>query len=175
MTAGILLGNSASLQGNITNNGVVVFSQSGTGTYAGAMSGTGSMTLQGGGFLNISGNNTYTAATTVNGSTLMVNGSLAGSVMLTNGGLLKGNGMVGVVVANDGVLAPGNSIGTLNVNGSFTQNGGVYQVEANAEGQCDRIVSAARPPSAAARCRCWRSPAPTSATPPTPSCAPMAA
>jgi hypothetical protein len=34
---------------------------------------------------------------------------------------------------------PGNSIGTLNINGSFTQNGGTYVVEANAQGQSDRI------------------------------------
>ena len=31
-------------------------------------------------------------------------------------------------------IAPGNSIGTLNVNGNFTQNGGIYQVEVNAAG-----------------------------------------
>ena len=77
MSAGVLQGNSASLQGNILNNASVVFNQSGTGTYAGVISGTGSMTLQGGGVLSLTGNNTYTAATTVNASTLSVNGSLA--------------------------------------------------------------------------------------------------
>ena len=37
-------------------------------------------------------------------------------------------------------MAPGNSIGTLNVNGNFVQGGGsTYQVEVNAAGQSDRI------------------------------------
>ena len=39
-----------------------------------------------------------------------------------------------------GTLAPGNSIGTLNINGNFTQAAGsIYQVEVNAAGQGDRI------------------------------------
>jgi autotransporter-associated beta strand protein len=139
MSSGTLQGSSSSLQGNILNNASLVFSQSGTGTYAGVISGAGSMTLQGGGTLSLTSDNTYTGPTTVNASTLIVNGSLASSVTLSNGGMLKGNGTVGGVVANGGVLAPGNSIGTLNVNGNFTQNGGVYQVEANAAGQSDKI------------------------------------
>ena len=43
-------------------------------------------------------------------------------------------------MSNGGVVAPGNSIGTLNIVGSFTQAAGsTYQVEANAAGQADRI------------------------------------
>ena len=42
-------------------------------------------------------------------------------------------------MVNAGTLAPGNSIGLLTVNGNFAQVGGVYQVEANAAGQADRI------------------------------------
>ena len=50
---GVLQGNTPSLQGNILNNAIVVFDQTGIGTYAGIMSGTGSMTLQGGGVLTL--------------------------------------------------------------------------------------------------------------------------
>jgi len=139
VAAGVLQGNSTSLQGNITNNASVVFNQTGTGTYAGAMSGTGSMTLQGGGVLTLTGANSYSGPTTVNASTLSVNGSLASTVTLNNGGMLNGTGSIGGLVSNGGILAPGNSIGTLTVNGSFTQIGGVYQVEANAQGQSDRV------------------------------------
>ena len=53
-------GNTPSLQGNILNNAAVVFDQTGNGTYAGVMSGTGGMTLQGGGVLSLTGTNTYT-------------------------------------------------------------------------------------------------------------------
>ena len=134
-----LQGNSTSLQGNILNNASVVFNQTGTGTYAGVMSGSGGMTLQGGGFLNLTGANTYSGPTTVNASTLSVNGSIASAVTLVNGGILSGNGLIGAIVSNGGVVAPGNSIGTLNINGNFTQNGGTYVVEANAAGQSDRV------------------------------------
>ncbi|MBY0322349.1 MAG: autotransporter-associated beta strand repeat-containing protein [Reyranella sp.] len=139
LLAGALIGNSASLQGNILNNGAVTFSQTGTGTYAGIMSGSGSMTLQGGGTLTMTGNNTYTGATSVNASTLIVNGSLASTVSVTNGGILAGNGSTGGFVSTGGIIAPGNSIGTLNINGNFTQNGGTYVVEVNAQGQNDRV------------------------------------
>ena len=89
--------------------------------------------------LNLTGNNTYTGPTTVNAGTLKVNGSLASSVTLGSGGTIGGNGTLGGLVSNGGTLAPGNSIGTLTINGNFAQSGGVYQVEANAAGQADRI------------------------------------
>ena len=136
---GVLIGNTASLQGNITNNAAVVFNQTGSGTYAGNMSGSGIMTLQGGGTLILTGTNTYTAGTSVLGGTLVVNGSLTSPITLFSGSMLGGSGTTGTVVAIGATLVPGNSIGTLTVNGNFAQLGGVYQVEANAAGQSDRI------------------------------------
>ena len=90
--------------------------------------------------LNLTGNNTYTGGTAVLGGTLAVNGSVAGNVAVGAAGTLGGNGTIGGNVVNAGTLAPGNSIGTLNVNGNFVQAAGsTYQVEANAAGQADRI------------------------------------
>ena len=43
------------------------------------------------------------------------------------------------MVVNGGIVAPGNSIGTLTVNGTFSADGGTYQVEANAAGPSDRV------------------------------------
>lgn len=139
VTGGTLQGTSSSLQGSIANNAVVVFNQSSTGTYAGEMSGTGSLTLQGGGVLNLTGTNTYTGATNVNGSALVVNGSLASSVIMNGSSLLAGSGTIGGLTNNGGIVAPGNSIGTLTVTGNFVQNGGVFIVEANSAGQSDRV------------------------------------
>ncbi len=44
VSAGTLQGNTTSLQGNIANNAAVVFDQVAAGTYAGVLSGTGSLT-----------------------------------------------------------------------------------------------------------------------------------
>ena len=68
--AGTSRGNAGSLQGNITNNAAVLFDQAGDGTYAGAMSGTGSLTKLGAGTLTLSGINQYTGGTNVNAGTL---------------------------------------------------------------------------------------------------------
>jgi outer membrane autotransporter protein len=140
VSGGTLAGNTTSLQGNITNNAAVVFNQTAAGTYAGAMSGTGSLTLQGGGVLNLTGNSTYTGGTAVMTGTLAVNGSVTGNVAVGAAGTLGGNGTIGGNVVNAGTLAPGNSIGLLTVNGFYTQMAGsTYQVEVNRAGQGDRL------------------------------------
>jgi fibronectin-binding autotransporter adhesin len=139
VSGGILQGNTQSLQGNILNNALVTFNQTGNGTYTGVMSGTGGMTLQGGSTLTIAGNNLYTGPTTVIGSGIVVNGSLASMVTLDGNSMIGGTGSIGGLVSNGATLAPGNSIGTLNVSGNFSQNGGTYVVEANAASQSDRV------------------------------------
>ena len=74
------------------------------------------------------------------GGTLAVNGSITSNVTVGAAGTLGGNGTIGGNVTNAGTLAPGNSIGTLTINGNFVQAAGsTYQVEANAAGQADRI------------------------------------
>ena len=42
-------------------------------------------------------------------------------------------------MANGGILAPGNSIGTSPSTATSCRTGGIYQVEVNAAGQSDRI------------------------------------
>ena len=54
------------------------------------------------------------------GGTLSANGVINGLVTVYAGGTLGGTGTIDNVVVNGGVLAPGNSIGTLNVAGSLT-------------------------------------------------------
>jgi fibronectin-binding autotransporter adhesin len=75
---------------------------------------------------------------------LAVNGSLATSlVRVEAGGTLSGTGTVGGIdAARNGIVAPGNSIGTLNVAGNVTFGpGSFYDVEINGSGQSDRIAA----------------------------------
>ncbi|WP_332684604.1 autotransporter family protein [Bosea sp. (in: a-proteobacteria)] len=84
------------------------------------------------GIWTLSGSGDLTGATTVAGGTLVVNGSLASSaVTVQSGATLAGNGTVGATtLLTGGRIAPGNSIGTLTVNGAYVQNAGAtYQVE----------------------------------------------
>ena len=142
MTAGSIAGagnyNLGSKQLTVSSNNLSS-TVSGVIADGGLLGGTGaSLVKTGTGTLTLSGNNTFTGGTTVNQGLLIVNGSLASGVTLS-GGSLGGSGSVASLTANNATLAPGNSIGTLTVTGNFVQNGGTYQVEANAAGQSDRI------------------------------------
>ncbi len=141
VTAGILQGDTTSLQGGITNNSQVVFNQGAAGTYTGNMTGTGTLTKTGTGTLTLSGTNTYTGATTITAGGLSVNGSITSPVTIGAAGTLMGNGVITGNATNSGILAPGNSIGTITVIGNYTHNAGAtYQVEANSAGQSDKLV-----------------------------------
>ncbi|WP_296341163.1 autotransporter-associated beta strand repeat-containing protein [Reyranella sp.] len=142
VSGGTLTGTTSSLQGNIVNNAALVFDQSTNGTYAGAITGTGSLTKTGTGLLSLTGNNVVGGGTTVSAGVLAVNGSLTSNVVVGTGGMIGGSGtIIGQLTSTNGTVAPGNSIGTLNVTGNFVQNGGIYQVEANSGGQNDKIVA----------------------------------
>ena len=97
---------------NISLSGDIV------GTYGFTKTGTGTLTL--------SGTNTYTGPTTVAAGVLAVDGSIAGSSLTTvnDGAKLQGIGTLGATTVNaGGHVAPGNSIGTLNVSGNLAISG----------------------------------------------------
>ena len=90
VASGTLQGNTSSLQGNVTNNGTVVFDQPTQGTFTGAITGSGKLVTQNTGTLVLTGNNTYTGGTTVNaGSNLSISSGSAlgtGSLDLRSSG-----------------------------------------------------------------------------------------
>ena len=69
------------------------------------------------------------------------NGSLGGTLSVASGATLKGNGTVGSTVVEGGALvAPGNSIGTLTIDGDYVQGAtGVYAAELAPGGRSDRL------------------------------------
>ncbi|WP_420134188.1 autotransporter-associated beta strand repeat-containing protein [Rhodopseudomonas sp.] len=117
-------GTSGSLVGNIENYNLqtVVFNRSDASSYGGVISGGGQLIKRGAGNLSLTGVSTFNGRTTVEAGTLSVNGSIAASSLTTvnAGAALGGNGTVGTTLINGGALAPGNSIGTLNVSGNLT-------------------------------------------------------
>ncbi|WP_457106569.1 autotransporter domain-containing protein [Methylobacterium sp. P5_C11] len=77
------------------------------------------------------------------GGALYANGTIAGTAFVGAGGLLGGTGTLGGISAlPGGTVAPGHSIGALAVTGAVAfAPGSIYQVEANAAGQSDRIAA----------------------------------
>jgi autotransporter-associated beta strand protein len=97
--------------------------------------GSGSLEKVGSGTLILSGTNTYTGTTTVNGGILRVDGDISQSVLTTvnAGGALYGAGIVGnTLIANGGIYAPGDGGpgSSMQVQGDLTlQPGSVYVVQ----------------------------------------------
>ena len=141
-------GTSGSVVGNIVDSGALIFNRSNALTYAGLISGTGTVTKSGAGTLTLTGDNIYTGITTVAGGMLVVDGSIVrSSVSVKAGARLAGVGTVGPTTISDGaVVAPGNlSSGTLNVNGDlFFAQGSTYEVNVDPALGGDRLHSTGR-------------------------------
>jgi len=112
-------------------------------TWSGAFTGTGKLTKTGSATLTLTGaTSSYSGQMTIAEGALVVNGSFLTAVEVGSGARLGGSGTVGqTVVASGGRITPGNSIGTLTVNGAYLQNAGaVYEVEIDPTTQTsDRI------------------------------------
>ena len=121
-------------------DGALTFGTATNSAFAGQVQGAGALSKNGSGTAVWTGDSSgYTGAMRVNEGVLTMNGQLGGSVFIAANGTLAGNGTVGTTTV-EGLVAPGNSIGTLTVNGNYTQTAGsVYQVEINPQGQSDRI------------------------------------
>ena len=109
------------------------------------ISGIGGFSKAGAGTLLLTGLNTYIGDTTITGGVLRVDGSIATSnLTVTSGATLQGIGTVGHT-SMAGILSPGNSVGTLTVNGNLNLlAGSMYRYEIDANQQGDLVVVSGR-------------------------------
>jgi autotransporter-associated beta strand protein len=116
---------------NATTNKFLAFNRSDSYTFGGAISGPGQVVQAGSGQTILTGASNYTGPTTVLAGLLTVNGSITSSVFVNAGGTLGGNGVVGpTTILTGGTLSPGNSVGTLTVNGNLVfAAASLYMVE----------------------------------------------
>jgi autotransporter-associated beta strand protein len=105
-------------------NNLTVGSNNLSTTFAGTIQDGGSLTKIGTGTLDLTGANTYTGATNVNGGVLKVDGSITSNTFVNHGGTLAGTGTInGDVTNNGGTVSPGDAPGSLTV-ASYTQASG---------------------------------------------------
>ncbi len=120
---------------NLTvNNGTFISGLNNTLTLSGNITGPGSFTKLGPGTIQLSGNNNYTGGTNINNGKLVVNGGILGPVIVNSAGTLAGTGTITGSVLNNGVVSPGNAIGTMTVMGDYSQPGRL-NIELDAAGQ----------------------------------------
>jgi fibronectin-binding autotransporter adhesin len=122
----------------IATNAAFVIDRSDTSTYFGSLSGAGAFSTVGPGLVVLDGNSgSFAGITTVSSGTIEVGDAatpgalLGGNVTVDAGATLAGHGTIGGNVTNlAGNVAPGGSIDTLTVGGSYTQgSSGTLTVE----------------------------------------------
>ena len=136
--------NSDTLTCGLGNDATVIFNQATDGTYAQVIKGTGALIKNGAGTLTLSANNEYTGATTVNAGTLKITGeSFKTPVTVNSGGVLTGDGII-KSLTNYGIVRPGNSVGTLHLNGNVFNQGasGTLEIEVESTLSYDQIDAA---------------------------------
>jgi autotransporter-associated beta strand protein len=104
-------------------------------TFAGTITGEGTVQKDADGTVVLTAAHGYTGATMVEAGTLLVDGSIASSTSVNAGGTLGGRGTIDNDVAVTGTIAPGSGsgsagIGTLTINGKFTSQGGTLAIDA---------------------------------------------
>ena len=129
----------------IERNRSMRFEQDGSGTYRGQISGSGDFKVDvgDGNWLRLTGDSSgFGGRTGVYSGGLVLDGSLGGVLDMYDGTTLAGGGSFrGTVSVNSGAtVAPGNSIGSLAIDGSLHfWEGSTYEVEVDGTGQTDRI------------------------------------
>ncbi|HGM5808661.1 TPA: autotransporter domain-containing protein [Serratia marcescens] len=133
---------------DIASGASLTFDQSGGGSYAGSLSGTGLFVKNGGGTLWMDEDSAgFRGLTQVNDGRLALDGKLGGSMLVQSGGVLSGTGTLGsgagstLTIADRGVLSPGGEFSTLKVDGDLIfQQGSRFEVAVDPAGKEANLV-----------------------------------
>ena len=148
VSAGTLIGNGLSLRNTIANAAALVFDQSSTNTFTGAITGSGTVAKSSSGTLYFGSPQTYTGPTTVSGGTLRMSGAQSstlvtvgnGATLGVNSGNLTLNALsLGTIASDTETLSvnDGSGIRTINVtnnNGLFTTGSQTTTVDIGSTG-----------------------------------------
>ena len=134
--AGKLRNGGSDYSANINNDGIFKYNTTASQSFASIISGTGAIEKDNTSTLTLTGANSYSGNTTINNGTLIINGnqgSATGSMTINVSGTLGGSGTIGAsLLTVNGVIAPGNSPGTLATGSQLWNDGGSYLWEINA-------------------------------------------
>lgn len=138
----------------IGSGATFTFDQTANATYAGALTGTGDFVKMGGGVLQLIGDSSaFGGHVAIESGRLIVGnaqgaGRLGGSMTVAGGAILGGTGTIGggagssVTLASGGTIAPGNSPGTMTIDGDLIfASGSRYQVEVEPGGATSDLIT----------------------------------
>ena len=140
ISEGTLVVTSASLPGDVVNNAIIQFNQNGNGTYASAITGTGSFLKTGTGNLGLTGLNTYSGGTTISDGTLFVTTASLPTGSVVNNATLQFNqtatGVFNGTISGSGtVIKGGRGSMSLTADNTYTGTtelvGGTLFIEGN--------------------------------------------
>lgn len=125
----------------IDTNAELSLNRNGLVNVSGSFSGGGNIHQIGTSELRLPGDSSaFTGTTYIDNGSLRLNGRLGGDVVLAAGTKMQGTGvLLGNLNVGGGVLAPGNSIGTLSLGSLTLSNASRLEMEVDATGGNDRI------------------------------------
>lgn len=126
---------------DIDSGATLSLNRNGLVNLAGSLSGDGDFRQLGGGELRLPGDSSgFTGNTFIDNGSLRLDGALGGDLALAAGTKFQGTGSVlGDVISNGAVIAPGNSIGTLTLGSLSLDAGSTLEIEVDAAGANDFI------------------------------------
>ena len=142
VSGGILVASTATLPANqnitVASSSVLIFDQAADGTFGGSILGGGTVSKKGTGALTLT--NATSSPVDLQAGSLLFNGGI-GSTNVAAGAFLGGNGTIAGNLTNSGTVSPGNSPGTINVAGNYTQVAtGTLVVELASGASFDQLV-----------------------------------